>query len=303
MWPALPYEEWRATCDTLHAHTQVLGKLSAGLAPPEPQLMHTALRVTPRGWETRLLPAPDGSGAFGVALDLHRHEVAVEHADGGRQAVPLTPNRSVRDVTLEVLDVVRAIAGPVEISMTPQETEWSTPLDEDTEHATYDTRQVEAYHAAASRVALVLEELRAPYSGRATPVNAWWGSFDLAVSLFSGEPATAPSDDFITRNSADAQQIEIGWWPGDPRYPHAAFYAFAVPAPDGFDRADLAPAAARWDADLGEFLLDWDDVVSAPDPHAAALAFLRGAVQYGCAICDWNEELAASALGATPPVS
>src|SRR6266852_925720 len=101
-WPALPYEEWRATRDTLHAHTQVLGKLAAALAPPEPQLQHAALRLTARGWETLPLPAPDGSGAFGVALDLHRHEAVVEHVDGRARAVPL-PDRSVRDVTRDVL--------------------------------------------------------------------------------------------------------------------------------------------------------------------------------------------------------
>src|SRR5581483_9384127 len=296
MWPALPYEEWRATCDTLHAHTQVLGKLSAGLAPPEPQLMHTALRVTPRGWETRLLPAPDGSGAFGVALDLHRHEVAVEHADGGRQAVPLTPNRSVRDVTLEVLDVVRAIAGPVEISMTPQETEWSTPLDEDTEHATYDTRQVEAYHAAASRVALVLEELRAPYSGRATPVNAWWGSFDIAVTFFSGNPDEPPSQDYIFRNAMNAQEMTVGWWPGYGQYPKAAFYAYAHPSAPGLADAE------RWNADLGEFILDWDEVVASADPFATALEFGRSFAQHACSVCEWDPALAASLRGDPPPI-
>lgn len=296
MWPALPYEEWRATCDTLHAHTQVLGKLAAKLAPPEPQLMHAALRVTARGWETLPLPAPDGSGAFAVVLDMHRHVVAVEHADGRTQAVALTPNRTVRDVTLDVLDAVRAIAGPVEISMTPQETEWPTPLDDDTEHATYDTRQVEAYHAAASRVALVLEELRAPFSGRATPVNAWWGSFDIAVTFFSGSPAEPPSQDYIFRNAMNAQELTVGWWPGYFRYPKAAFYAYAHPAAPGLEEAD------GWNADLGEFILDWDDVVASADPFAAALEFGRSFAQHACSVCAWDPALAASLRGDPPPI-
>src|SRR4051794_6274213 len=151
-WPALPpYTEWRATCDTLHAHTQVLGKLAAVLAPPEPQLEHAALRLTARGWETLPLPAPDGSGALGVALDLHAHEAVVQHSDGRAERIPLTPDRPVADVTRDVLTAVRALGGPVEIDPAPQEVAWAVPLDEDREHATYDTGQVATYFAAAMR--------------------------------------------------------------------------------------------------------------------------------------------------------
>ena len=115
-WPALPYHAWSATCDTLHAHTQVLGKLAAALAPAEPQLQHTAVRLTVRGWETLPLPAPDGSGALAVALDLRTHQVVAEHSDGRTGHVALTPDRPVADVTREVLAVVRALAGPVQIN-------------------------------------------------------------------------------------------------------------------------------------------------------------------------------------------
>ena len=137
-WPALDYEAWSATCDTLHAHTQVLGKLAAVLAPPEPQLQHAALRLTARGWETLPLPAPDGSGAVGVALDLHAHEAVIAHSDGRAQRIALTPDRPVGAVTREVLEAVRGLAGRVEIDPTPQEVPWTAPLDEDDEHATYD---------------------------------------------------------------------------------------------------------------------------------------------------------------------
>jgi Family of unknown function (DUF5996) len=301
-WPALPYEAWRATCDTLHSHTQVLGKLAARLAPPEPQLQHAALRLTTRGWETAPLPAPDGSGALGIALDLHAHEAVVEHSDGRLQRVALTPDRPVGEVTRDVLAAVRALGGPVEINVTPQETPWTTPLDEDEEHATFDPDQVALYFAAATRAAQVLAAARAPYRGRSTPVNAWWGSFDLAISLFSGRPATAPSQDFIYRNAADAEQIEIGWWPGDHRYPRPAFYAYAFPAPDNFSSATLAPDAAHWDSTLGEFILDWDDIRSEPDPHALAVDFARSAVAHACTVCGWDTKLAASAQGTPPPV-
>jgi len=162
---------------------------------------------------------------------------------------------------------------------------------------------VERYFAAATQAALVLAAARAPYRGRSTPVNAWWGTFDLAMSLFSGRPADPPSSGFIMRNSANAQQVEVGWWPGDTRYPRAAFFAFVFPATEGFDRATLPPAAARWDTTLGEYLLDWDDVRVAADPHATALEFARSAVQHACAVCDWDPVLAASARGDPPPVT
>ena len=203
--PSLSYEEWQPTCDTLHAHTQVLGKLAAVLAPPEPQLQHAALRLTARGWETASLPAPDGSGALVVALDLHAYEAVAEHSDGRAQRIPLTPDRAVGEVTRELLAAVRGLAGPVELNFTPQETTWTVPLDQDDEHAAFDTARIDAYFAAATQAALVLAELRAPYRGRSTPVNAWWGSFDLAVSLFSGQPVEAPGDDFIMRNAGNAE--------------------------------------------------------------------------------------------------
>ena len=302
-WPALPYEPWSATCETLHAHTQVLGKLAVALAPPEPQLQHAALRLTARGWETLPLPAPDGSGAIVVALDMRLHEATVEHSNGGIERVALVPNRSVADVTLGVLSAVRRLGGPVAINPTPQETPWTTPLDEDEEHATYEPAQVEAYFAAATEAALVLSALRAPFRGRSTPVNAWWGSFDLAVSLFSGQPAEPPTADFITRNAGNAEQIEIGWWPGDARYPKAAFYAYAYPPRDGFADATLTPPAARWETALGEYVLDWDDVRTGTNPREEALEFARSAVRHACAVCEWDPDLSASADGIPPPVA
>src|SRR3954447_7749623 len=175
-WPPLTYAPWSATCDTLHAHTQVLGKLAVTLAPPEPQLQHAALRLSARGWETLALAAPDGSGAVVVALDLHAHEAVAEHSDGRRMRVALTPDRPVGAVTRELLEAVRGLVGAVPFDPTPQEVAWSVPLDEDDEHARYDTAQVATYHAAAVRAALVLAAFRAPYRGRSTAVHAWWGS-------------------------------------------------------------------------------------------------------------------------------
>jgi hypothetical protein len=175
-------------------------------------------------------------------------------------------------------------------------------LDEDAEHARYDPVQVASYFAAATQAALVLAAFRAPYRGRSTPVNAWWGSFDLAVNLFSGLSAEPPSKDFIMRNAMDAQEVAIGWWPGDARYEKAAFYTYAHPGPDGFSNKTLSPASARWEPELGEYVLDWDDVCSSADPHAFALDFARSAFRHACLVCEWDVALGASAEGRPPPV-
>ena len=300
-WPAISYDRWAATCDTLHAHTQLLGKLAVELAPPEPELLHAALRLTARGLETGTLPAPDGSGSLVVALDLHAHEAVVEHSRGSAERVPLAPDRPVADVTREVLAAVARASGAVRINPKPQEVPWSVPLDEDHQHATYNPGQVEAYFAAATQAALALAAFRAPYRGRSTPVNAWWGSFDLCVLMFSGAPAEPASDGFITRNADDAQQIGVGWWPGNAGV-RAAFYAFAYPAPADFGGAALSPAAARWDKNLGEYILDWDDVRAAADPHATAVEFLRAAFHHAYRTSGWDAELAASEEGKPPAI-
>jgi hypothetical protein len=302
-WPAVSYEQWSATCDTLHAHTQVLGKLAATLAPPEPELQHAALRVTARGWETAPLPAPNGTGVIVVVLDLRTHEAVVEHSTGSVDRIPLTPDRPVGAVTLDVMAAVRRAAGDVQIDFKPQEVPWSVPLDADDVHLSYDTGQVGRYFAAVVSAATVLAEYRAPYRGRSTPVNAWWGSFDLAVNMFSGNPAEPPSPDFIMRNAMDAEEIAVGWWPGDARYPKAAFYAYAHPAPAGYGDRQLSPAAARWNDSLGEYLLDWDDVIAQPDPHGYALEFARSAFIHSCSICGWDSGLTASVQGKPAPVS
>jgi hypothetical protein len=294
-WPAVSYNEWAATCDTVHAHAQVLGKLAAKLAPHEPEWQHVALRLTARGWETAPLPAPDGSGSLVVALDLRVHEAVVEHSGGRAERVALTPNRAVGAVTREVLAAVSGLGGAVEIVPTPQEVPWTVPLDEDDEHFTYDREQVASYFAAATQAALALAAFRAPYRGRATPVNAWWGSFDLAVSLFSGRPADPPSQDVITREAMDAQEVAIGWWPGDRRYGKAAFYGYTHPAEAGFAGATLGPPGTRWDSELGEYILDWDDVRASSDPRGMAVEFARAVFRHACAVCGWDPQLAASA--------
>jgi hypothetical protein len=202
-----------------------------------------------------------------------------------------------------VLDAVVSLAGPVRIRMTPQEVPWTVSLDEDDEHRTYDMGQVSLYFSAATRAAFVLADLRSPYRGRSSPVNAWWGSFDLAISLFSGRSATPPSHDFIMRNSANAEEIAVGWWPGDGRHARPAFFGYAFPSPEGLREATLSPQSAYYDGSLGEFLLDWDDVVAAEDPRATAFQFGRSLISHACEACDWDPFLKESAEGSLAPLA
>jgi hypothetical protein len=192
----------------------------------------------------------------------------------------------VGEVTRAVLAATRELAGgDFEFNPQPSEVPWTMPLDEDEEHQLYHPDDVRRYFEAALGAASVLAAFRAPYRGRSTRVNAWWGSFDLAVSLFSGRPADPPSQDFILRNSMDAEEFAFGWWPGDARYPHAAFYAYAHPAREGFAGRTLG--RGRWDDALGEYILDTEDVHEPTD----AVAFARTLFEHACAVCDWDPAL------------
>jgi Family of unknown function (DUF5996) len=205
-------------------------------------------------------------------------------------------------VTSEVLAAVTRLGGPVRINPVPQEVPWDVPLDQDYQHASYDIDRVGDYFAAVTQAALALAEFSAPYRGRSTPVSAWWGSFDIAVTMYSGKPADPAGDGFITRNSSDAEQIVVGWWPGDARRPEAAFYAFAFPPPAGLAEATPSPAAARWDENLGEFILDWHDVRTAEDPHAAVVEFAHSAFRQASVAGEWSTDLLGSTEGSPPPV-
>ena len=305
-WPTQRYEDWSATCDTLHAHTQVLGKLAAVLAPPEPQLQHAALRLTARGWETLPLPAPDGSGAFVVALDLHRargagRDLRRQAPGGAADARPAGRRGDRRPAGGRVAE----LAGAAKIDSEPQEVAWTAPA----RHRTPSTRPTNAqavadYFGMATRAAAVLAAFRAPFRGRSTPVNAWWGSFDLAVSLFSGDPATPPSDDFIMRNAMDSQEVAVGWWPGDPKHGGAAFYAYAHPAQPGFAEADLGRRggalgrrARRVRARVGRRGRRPRTPTRSPSTSPAR------AFRHACTTCGWDADLAATAEGTPPPVA
>ena len=205
-------------------------------------------------------------------------------------------------MTRQVLAAVGELAGPVHIDPRPQETPWTTPLDEDYDHTTYNPAQVTDYFAAASQAALVLAAL-GPLRGRSTPVNAWWGTFDLAVGLFSGQAIDPPSNDFIMRNSANAQQIEVGWWPGDTRYPRAAFFAFAFPRPTASTKPRCRRPGRAGTPSWANTCSTGTTSAAPADPRHAAVEFGLSAIRHACVVCGWDPALAASAEGVPPPLT
>ena len=218
-----------------------------------------------------MLPAPDGSGAIVAGLDLRTHEAFVEHSGGRETRIALTPNRPVAEVTREMLEAVGRLAGEVRINPTPQEVPWTVPLDEDTEHATYDADLVATYFtAAASQAALVLAEFRAPFRGRSTPVNAWWGTFDLAAHFFSGTSGRSALRRLHHRaTAAMPSRSRSAGGPATRSTTGRRSSRSPTRRRMGFANADLSPDAARWDPELGEFVLDWDDIRDAPIPTAS----------------------------------
>ena len=239
---------------------------------------------------------------FVAALDMRSHHLVIEHSDGRSAAIALAPNRPVGEVVGEGLTAIAGMAGEVTIDPTPQEVAWTVPLDEDDEHRIYDPDQVTTYFEMASAAGMALTGFRAPFRGRSTPLNAWWGSFDLAVNLFSGQPAEPPSQDFIMRNAMDAQEVAVGWWPGDGRYAKPAFYAYAYPPEEGFAGRELE-TPGYWSEELGEYLLDHEAAAATDDPQQTVIDFCGEIFHHACVVCDWNPALAASAGGDPPPVN
>ena len=302
-WPGVDYAGWSATCDTLHAHTQVLGKLAVELAAPEPHFQHTALRVTARGWETYALPAPNGGGLITAALDLRSHEATVEHSDGGSARIPLTPDRAVADVTRDVLDAVADLGGAVAINPKPQEVAWDVPLDQDRDHATYDREQVAAYFAAARAAALVLSEFRAPFRGRSSPVNAWWGAFDLRRPPVLGQADRAAVRRLHHAQLGGRRAVRGRVVAGRSALRPSGVLRLPLPDARGVLRLRAQTAAGplgqrsrRVRARLGGHTLAarpaW------PGARVRALGVSTGVR----AICEWDPSLAASAQGVPPPI-
>lgn len=290
-WPELPYDAWRDTRDTLHMYLQVIGKVRLALAPMEPQWAQVPLYVTARGLNTSPIPHP--AGTFDVDVDLSDHVVAVRVAGRDVRQIRLEP-RTVADFYRELMAALEASGVPVAISKGPSEVPEPIPFAQDTVHASYEPEWANRFWRALVSVDAVLKEHRARFRGKASPVHLFWGALDLSYMRFSGRPAEPPPGaDVITRYSSDAEHVCAGFWPGDGRYPEPAFFAYASPRPMGIEDAPLEPGAAGWSAELGEFLLRYDDVRTARDPRRALLDFLETTYRAAAGLARWDPMLAA----------
>jgi hypothetical protein len=285
-WPALPYEAWLPTRETLHMYMQIVGKVRLALAPMEPQWGQVPLYVTARGLNTSPIPHP--AGVFDIDIDLIDHVVSVRTVSDSVERIRLEP-RSVADFYAELMGALAAAGVPVTITERPSEVPNPIPFPDDVEHASYEPESVTRFWRALVSADAVMKEHRAQFRGKTSPVQFYWGSFDLAYSRFSGRPVEPPPDaDVITRLGGDAEQSCGGFWPGDARLTEPAFFAYTYPRPEGIERAQVKPEAAFWSVEVGEFFLPYEAVRTAADPRQAVLDFLETTYRAGAGAAGWD---------------
>jgi len=285
-WPALPFAEWEKTCDTLHMWTQIVGKTRLKLAPLENHWWNVPLYVTPRGLTTSAIPC--ASATLEIEFDLVAHQLWMRASSGCLHSMRLYP-RSVADFYAEYMAALRMLGIEVKIYRVPVEFDDTTPFDQDHHHASYDTEYVERFRRILVHSDRVFKQFRTRFLGKCSPVHFFWGSFDLAVTRFSGR--RAPQKEGIDAMQREAYSHEVtscGWWPGNRAFPQPAFYAYSAPVPPGLDAEPVRPAAAYWDRGLGEFILKYDDARAAPSPEEAILDFCQSSYEAGAKLAQWD---------------
>ncbi len=288
-WPALPYDEWRDTRDTLHMYTQVVGKIRLALSPFEPQWANVPLYLTARGLTTS--PVPEGLRTFDAEFDLVDHRLVLRASDGGSEQLRLRP-QTVAEFYADVMAALARLDLEVTISPGPSEVPDPIPFAEDRVHDSYDPAQTNRFFHVLSQVDVVLKEHRARFKGKTTPVQFFWGAFDLALFRFSGRPASPPPGaDTIMRYGGDAEQICAGFWPGHVGHSAPAFFGYPYPKPDGIETDAIRPDGASWNAELGEFLFPYDAMRTAPDPRRALLEFLESTYDVAAKRMGWSPDL------------
>jgi Family of unknown function (DUF5996) len=285
-WPALPYDEWEATRDTVHMWTQIVGKTRLALTPLENHWWNVPLYVTPRGLTTSAIPY--NPGAFMVDFDFIAHQLWIRTSSGKERSLRLYP-RSVADFFAEYMAALRSMDIDVHIYRVPCEFDDLTPFDQDRHHASYDVEYVDRFRRILIQCERVFKEFRSGFLGKCSPVHFFWGSFDLAVTRFSGRPAPPKEGvDRVTREAYSHEVTSCGFWPGNRRFKEASFYAYSAPSPPGLDAEPVRPAAACWDRELGEFILKYSDARTAPSPDQAILEFCQSAYEAGANLAQWN---------------
>ena len=284
-WPPLPYEEWQDTYATLHMWTQIVGKVAVAHAAPINHSWGTALLVTARGLRTAVLS--HGERSFTIAFDFVAHELVIEAADGARRTLALAP-RSVAEFYGEIMGALAAMGLPVRIWSTPVEIPSPIPFERDTVHHSYEPELANRFWRILVQVHRVFEACRCGFVGKCSPVHFFWGSFDLAVTRFSGRPAPPREGPKFMRDAYSHEVISHGFWPGSGPVLEPAFYAYAVPEPDGFKAAHVEPDAAFYHRELNEFILPYDAVRSARAPDDVIAAFIDSTYAVAATRGGWN---------------
>ncbi len=290
-WPTLPLDEWKDTCATLHMWTQIVGKIRLSQTPWVNHSWHVTLYVTSRGLTTS--PVPYGLKTFQIDFDFVDHKLVIETSDGNVRLIDLRP-RTVADFYAEVMSALKSVGIDVAIHTTPNEIPDPIPFEEDTTHASYDADYANRFWRVLVQSDRVFKEFRAHFIGKCSPVHFFWGSFDLAVTRFSGR--TAPPHpggvphmpDVVAREAYSHEVSSCGFWPGGGAIDYPAYYAYAYPAPEGFKDYKIKPKGAFYSSDLGEFLLPYDEVRNAKDPDAALLGFLQSTYEAAADLAKWD---------------
>jgi hypothetical protein len=288
IWPALPLVAWQDTYATLHRWTQIVGKVRLALHPPLNHWWHVTLYLTPRGLTTGSIPY--GLRTSAVTFDFLDHTLCIQSSDGGRRAMGLYP-RSVADFYRECMALLHALGIDVTINPVPQEIADPIRCDEDEVHAAYEATSVARWWRVLRQSERVLQQFRARFLGKCSPVHFFWGSFDLAVTRFSGRRAPPrPGADRVTREAYSHEVSSCGFWPGTPGGPvqEPAYYAYMAPVPPGFADAAVGPSAASYHRALGEFILPYAAVRTAADPDAALLEFAQSTYAAGATLANWD---------------
>jgi uncharacterized protein DUF5996 len=299
-WPALPYLEWRDTYATLHLWTQIVGKIRLALTPWVNHGWHVPLYVTARGLTTS--PIPFGTRAFELSFDFIEHALRIDVSDGGEGRIALRP-RSVADFRGELMKALVDLGITVSINNRPCEIPGAVPFSEDHSHASYEPAAAHALWQALVQIDRVLKRFRSGFIGKVSPVHFFWGSFDLAVTRFSGRPAPPFTGKVpgvaneVMREAYSHEVSSAGFWPGGNGVDYACFYSYAYPAPEGLKAAAVQPAEASFSEALGEFVLPYDAVRRSPDPDATLLAFLQSTYEAAARLASWDRGALECSLG------
>jgi len=287
-WPALPLASWQDTYATLHMWTQMVGKVRMALTPLVNHWWNTTLYVSPRGLTTSKIPYRDR--AFELCFDFLDHQLRLNTSDGLSKSLPLMA-RSVADFYQEFMSMLRDAGLEVKIWKMPVEVPNPIAFDRDREHASYDPAYAQRFWRVLLAIDRVLNEFRAQFIGKCSPVHFFWGSFDLTVSRFSGRRAPErPGADAMTREAYSHEVSSVGFWPGSGNIQGPAFYSYTAPAPNEFKESQVRPGSAFFDSQFGEFILMYEDVRNSSSPRAALLDFCQSTYEAGANLGKWDRK-------------